>query len=142
MKKVALAILALSFTVLSCKKDNKDNNPNPVNNNPTSFNEMKVADGFDWSTTRNVTVDVEGLSAMTIEVTKVMKVLDVEGNLLFKQVIDMDKDATLEFEAPASLEEVVIEYGAISETVEILNGRGDFSFVPVDDRSDLDPEDR
>jgi hypothetical protein len=140
MKKYFIPLIAAGFLLSSCSRDNGSNNP--INNNPESFEELQVSNSFDWSTTQEVTLQIEGLPNMLQTVSRVMRISNSQGKTLAKKVIRMDESSSITLELPKAQSELTVEYGTIEKTVSIQGKSARFSFIPVDNKSDLDPADR
>lgn len=139
MKNLALVLLVSTFGLMSCQK--KVSSDPPVDPSPESFTEMQINSSFNWNTTTDFTIKVEGLPT-DMQAKRTLVVQDMSGNVLFKKVVRLTDDDILEFRAPTALAKVKVLCGSIQKEVEFTNQRGDFNFLPEEDLSDLDPEDR
>ncbi len=134
MKKIFLA-LALGFAVASCQKD--ASGPGAVNNNVENFTQLKVADSFDWSTTKKITLNLEKVVNATNR-PSLLTVKDTEGHTLIKQMVRMDQDGSIDFVAPSKTKTLEVTYGITTKEVSVTGTQGTFDFLPVLDDSDLD----
>ena len=117
----------------SCKKDfTKDH---PVNNNnntaqPKQFKEIKASNQFEWKTSQIVMLSVKGMET-AIPITNTLIVRTTDGNEIMRKLHQMDQDYLAAIEFENHIKKVVISYGSIVKTIDIVNARIDFDFVTV-----------
>lgn len=138
MKKAVILMGILGLGLTSCKEDSTQTQA--PSNDVSSFDELTVSPNFDWSTTKTIKINVDGLDGMQVTVSKIMSVEDMNGKVLFKKIVKMNEATTLEFDAPTWVEKVKVKYGDIEKEVEVSGTQGNFDFVPEPDNSDLDPD--
>lgn len=131
MKKLLLlgGIVLLGFT--ACKKD-EDQVKTENNLTTTSTANLEVPKDFDWKTTKLTTLRVEASDVPFSQKMK-MEVRTVDGRLILTRHISMMEDADIQFELPLAYEQIVVEYGALTKTVDVNNGLASFDFIPVED---------
>jgi len=97
-----------------CKKELLIIEPGPNPDNPL---EIVVPNDFDWKTTRDITLEVTGITVpVSIRNTLQVKSSDEESVYLKNQLF-MDQDYTLKFTIPSYVTEVMITYGSIQKIV-------------------------
>ncbi|QTN39084.1 hypothetical protein HZ996_08035 [Cryomorphaceae bacterium] len=127
MRKLAFITIAALVSLSACKKDDEE----PVNNNPDDFRDMVVSDSFDWRSTDEVTLNVEGLvtdhpASSTLYVSK------LGGAMLVKRYVSIDETFSLELTLPSTEDQLVVRFNTIVDTVDVVNGQADFSYLPDD----------
>jgi len=107
------ALLLMDGT--GCRKELTITVPAPVVENPL---ELTVSNNFDWKTTRDITLEVTGITVpVSIRNTLWVKSTD-EEKVYLKNPLFMDQNYTLKFTIPAYETEVMITYGSIWKIVD------------------------
>ncbi len=119
--KLILASLIISLSLISCKKDDF-NNENPTPNRPNSISELKAAPNFSWQTTKNVVLKLKGSHIMTTTVKS------INGDVFFKGLIKPESEINTTIALPATINEVVVTYGPFTKTIEIVNNSVSYNF--------------
>jgi hypothetical protein len=133
MKRIIYLSL-VGVLAIACKPDGEA----PASNNAVSdFQEMEISESFDWSTTQQVSLSLIKVPNAP-DKPGVLTVKDVEGKVLIKQMVSMNEDAMLSFNAASHLKSIEVSFGLTTKTVTLSNGQGSFDFLPILDDSDLD----
>lgn len=141
MKKLilgGLAIFAMSLT--ACQKEN-DTQEVPLPGNVNSFEQLQVNNDFNWSTEAEYTLALKGNGNVPFAVKRKLIVKDLNDQTLAITLADMSQTRNFDFQAIAGLQTVKIQFGSIEKEATLNNGVFEFDFIPVDDMSDLDPND-
>lgn len=120
MKKVLIFSLAIAFALSSCKKDH----PNQSSTNFSgveSAADLKAPAGFDWRTTKKVSIDISTLAS---EGEKQIKIFDLEGHLLLNRLTAVETGDKLDLQLPLSQKELILTHNGIQETVKINSTTG------------------
>ncbi len=132
MKKKAIAAVTIAIFSLfliftsGCKKNLPITDPNPVPENPL---ELTVSNSFDWKTTREIGLEVTGITIpANIKNTLQVKSTD-EVKVFLKNQIFMNQDYSLKFTIPAYETEVLITYGSIRQTLDVTTDVIYFSYL-------------
>ncbi|MCE1201304.1 MAG: hypothetical protein LWX09_04295 [Bacteroidia bacterium] len=124
MKKLSLILLSiLALTLVSCKKDNV--NPDK----PKSIEDLQISANFDWKTTQNVSVLIQGLQ-VPVSVSRTVYIASPEGQEFYKGMQAINANMTYNLVVPAYLREVKVSFGTISKTLPIRNGIVAFDYIP------------
>jgi hypothetical protein len=51
------------------------------------------------------------------------------GTIIYKKLQKMNEDFTTYLELPSNLKKVVVTYGSIVKTIEVINNKIDFNFI-------------
>ena len=124
---IALLTLAgfLSFT--SCKKTSS------TNADPGKFKDIKAAEGFNWSTTQKVNLQVEGLP-FAVKEKNMLTVSSTDGKSVYlKQFVAMSENITTSFLAPRGASSLLVSFGTIQKTVAITGGNASFNYTTTED---------
>lgn len=123
------AILLGMISMPSCKKDVELQKENPVTpGSAASFKEMKVNTAFNWKSARVVTLKIEA-SITPIKILNTLVVKAESGEVIFKKLQNMDETYIGYLTLPNSMKKVVINFGSITKTVDIVSNTIDFNFV-------------
>lgn len=85
------------------------------------FGKPQIAFGFDWKTTRTVSLDISSIAGNS-PIKQAIKIEDTDGNLILLRNIKIEPGTKLNFQLPKAEKSVVITYNGTSETVFIGNG--------------------
>ena len=112
---IALFTLFLVFSD-GCRKKLTIVDPTPLPDNPL---ELVVSNTFKWKTTRNITLEVTGLT-LPVNIRNTLQVKSTnEEKVYLKNQLFMNRNYTLKFTIPAYETEVLITYGSIRTTVDV-----------------------
>ena len=137
-KLLLLGILCAGM--FSCSKE--DSNSGVTGNpNVNSFGEMHINPNFDWETSHNILLKVDGLSSGP-SVKHFLVVTDPSGQEIYRTLTAVTSSHHLSIPLADQYKEVVVSFGSISKSVEVKNRRASFDYAKADDRSDLAPADR
>lgn len=110
-----LATVLLLMIGNGCKKEITMIEPDPNPDNPL---ELVVSNEFDWKTTRDITLEVTGITVpVSIRNTLQVKSTD-EEKVYLKNQLFMDQNYTLKFTIPSYETEVLITYGSIKKVLD------------------------
>ncbi|MBK9292259.1 MAG: hypothetical protein IPM52_11625 [Bacteroidetes bacterium] len=115
-------LLILGFS--SCQKD-----PIIKPEKPGSMADLKVSNQFDWKTTQNVEVQVQGLQ-LPVQVQRTIVISDGQQAVFYKGMQAMNANVTYNIVVPAYLRELKVSFGTISKTLPIQNGKVVFNYIP------------
>ena len=122
---VCIGIISIS----SCKKDVELQKENPiVPGSATSFKEMKVNTAFNWKSAHVVALKVEAANA-PIKITNTLIVKTESGDIIFKKLQNMNDSYTGALTLPTSIKKVIINFGSITKTVDIVGSTINFNFI-------------
>lgn len=126
MKKLTLIAVGAFFALASCNKDGDDT---PINNNPDDFKNIVVQDNFNWRTSDEVVLNVEGLPTDYPQ-SNTLKVKRINGAEIYKRFTSIDESFSIELTVPVTEEQIIVQFNTIVDTVDINNGSAQFSFIP------------
>ncbi|HMM11178.1 MAG TPA: hypothetical protein PKE03_03690 [Bacteroidales bacterium] len=90
---------------------------------------LKITASFDWKTTQNVQVQVQGLQ-VPVQVMRTIVISDGQQAEFYKGMQAMNANATYDLVVPAYLKELRVSFGTISKTLPIQNGIVVFNYIP------------
>lgn len=97
----------------------------PVNTT-TDLKEVNYPASFDWATTRQISVEIAGLTALP-DIRRVLYIGSPDGVVYLRQSILINKDFSGSISIPATENQVLIRCGNIRSTVEVVDGLVSFS---------------
>lgn len=139
MRKLLFLVLA-GASIVACKKDTAQDESIGFQD-VSSFSDLKVSDDFDWEVAHQNTLDVTGLNS-DVQSKHFLIVEDPNGMVVSKVWTAISENHQLSFELADQFDFVTVSYGSLKKQVSIKNRKGQFDYLPNDDRSDLDPTDR
>lgn len=139
MKKLLL-LGVLCAGILSCTKE-ESSSGTPGNPNVNSFGEMKINPNFDWETSHNIILKVDGLSGAPA-LKHFLVVTDPSGQEVYRTLTAITSSHHLSIPLADQYSNLTVRFGSITKSVEVKNRRAAFDYTLADDRSDLAPADR
>ncbi len=137
-KKIGLRIMALIIPGMafftSCVEQPLEDDNRLIGPNVEAIGDLKVSEFFEWKTTTEITVNIEGLP-MDVGVNRKLALLTASGDEIFAGSHKMHEDFEMSFDLPQDIKSITMKYGKIEKTAEII-GKGvsfDFLTVVVDD---------
>lgn len=132
MKNSICVILVLVAGILtSCVKfPYPDQGPvNPITK--ITLGNAKVPDSFSWNTSKSVDVIITGLpTIVTIKSTLSISLND--GTRLFSLYHDMSQNLDVIIIVPSATSSLILKYGTMEYSLDIINNKAEFSFIPKD----------
>jgi LruC domain-containing protein len=119
MKKVILsALIGMAFLV-SCNKDKSAASASYRNIESTS--DINSPMGFDWKTTRTVSLDISSL-AENSKGKQIIKVSDIKGNLIVSRVMKVNSQSKVFFELSKAYKSVIVSLNGVDQELNIGSG--------------------
>ncbi|MBI1315425.1 hypothetical protein GC167_01000 [bacterium] len=127
--KTSIYVVAFAAVVLgACSKEVNDG-VNPTT--PARFEDLQVDANFDWKTTQDVTINIEGIPT-PVPVQSTLVIMDVQGRAIHKALHTMSETESLSMTLPAHIKSLVVKYGSNQKEFAIENGTVQVSFLPED----------
>ncbi len=126
---ITVIILMSTLWLLSCIKQNLPD-PGTTPTNVTKLADAKVPDNFNWSTSKNVEISITGLPTV-VPVKNTLTITLPDGSKLYNVYHDMSANLKLKLVVPSTVTQLKLMFGAYNETLNIVNNKADFSFIPV-----------
>jgi hypothetical protein len=132
MKNYILIFLALGMGLVSCKKDLIEKaEKNQVTKTATVFKEIKTNDGFDWSTKKDIELNIIGMETNT-PIYNTLRITSIDGNSIYNTMFyKMETSSKIKVLLPSNINEFKVGYGSIQKVVKVSSGKADFNFLPV-----------
>lgn len=117
--KIAFVFLLVS-SLTSCLKDVT---PTPINKDIAAKTtaEVKASKDFKWNTTNSLNVSFKGIPS-DVRVA-ILRVLTLDGNILFKKLQKANEDYSIQLTVPAQYEKVSIQFDVETRTFETKIGK-------------------
>ena len=126
-RNIIFITLISSIGLISCIKQNL---PGPAPEEKTKLADAKVSDGFSWSTSKNVEVVITGLPTI-VPVKNTLTITLPDGSKLYNAYHDMSVNLKLTLVIPSTITQLKLKFGSYDETLNIVNNKAEFSFIPV-----------
>jgi hypothetical protein len=129
MKNLKLiAGIALLIAASSCTKV-KDVESTPNTYKPGSFKEIKVADNFNWNTTNNISLSVQGFESISpIRNTFIVSSED-QKEVYFASNTLMSESFTTNIDLPSHVKQVRVTFGSISKVLDVNAKNINFDYL-------------
>jgi hypothetical protein len=134
MKKIKrigfnLMVLIIPGMVLfgSCVEQPLEDIKVPVGPAEASIENLMVSEFFEWKTTQEITVNIEGLP-VDVSVNRKLALLTASGDEIFAGSHNMHEDFEMTFDLPLDIKKITMKYGATEKSEDILNKTVDFTF--------------
>jgi hypothetical protein len=129
MKNLKLiAGIALLLAASSCTKV-KDVESTPNTYKPGSFKEIKVADNFNWNTTNNISLNVQGFESISpIRNTFIVSSED-QKEIYFASNTLMSESFTTNIDLPTYVKKIKVNFGTISKVIDVNSKTITFDYL-------------
>ena len=121
--------LIISGMVLftSCVEQPLEDDTRLVGPTEETIEDLKVSEFFEWKTTREITVNIEGLP-VDVGVNRKLALLTASGDEIFAGSHQMHEDFEMTFDLSQEITALTMSYGAIEKTAEITGNSVSFDF--------------
>jgi len=130
--KSILGFLIIGAVGLSaCKKESLlqlETSNNETFSDVSSFKDLKVQSNFNWKLTNEITLDVIAFPA-PVKIENTLTVKTESGEVVFKKLQQMNQPFTGKVLLPSKETKLIISFGSISKTVDIINNRVEFDYL-------------
>lgn len=129
MKNLKLfAGIALLIAASSCTKV-KDVESTPNTTKPGSFKEIKVADNFNWSTSKSIILNVQGFeSAAPVANTFIVSSED-QKEVYFASNTLMSETFKADFDLPIHIKKIKVSFGTITKVLDVNANNINFDYL-------------
>lgn len=129
MKKIKLFVgIALLVAASSCTKV-KDVESTPNTTKPGSFKEIKVADNFNWSTSKSIILNVQGFeSAAPVTNTFIVSSED-QKEVYFASNTLMSETFKADFDLPIHVKKIKVSFGTITKVLDVNANTINFDYL-------------
>lgn len=122
MKKLIGILVILTFAITACEKKWDKVEPQTAEDTIKTIEDLNVEDGFDWKTTQDIMVEVEGSA------DKVLQLKSLQGDTYLKAMMNADNKYSTKLTLPSYTKEVTLAFNGKIETVPIVNNKISFTF--------------
>jgi hypothetical protein len=127
--KTSIYALAIAAVVLGACSKEVNEGVNPTT--PARFDDLQVDPNFDWKTTQDVTINIEGIPT-PVPVKSTLVIMDQQGRAIHKELHTMSESESISMTLPSHLKSLVVKYGSNEKEFAIQNGVVSVSFLPAD----------
>jgi hypothetical protein len=131
----SMAFMILGIVIFtSCIEEPLEDNTRMVGPTEASIEDLKVSEFFEWKTTQEITVIIEGLP-VDVGVNRKLALLTTSGDEIFAGSHKIHEDFEMTFDLPQGINSLTMKYGAIEKTADIMGKSVSFDFLTelVDD---------
>jgi len=127
MKKLRFfPLLLATLWLISCSKDPND----PSAQIPGNLSNLKVAQSFNWSTSKTIEISITGLpTPAPLYSTLTLSLPD--GSNIYKSTHDINTNETLKVVIPSTENSIRLRFGSVEHDLQVSDGKASFSFIPV-----------
>jgi len=134
---MALIIPGIVFFT-SCVEQPLEDDNRLVGPSAESIENLKISEFFEWKTTSEITVNIEGLP-MDVGVNRKLALITESGEEIFAGSHKMDEDFEMAFDLPQDINTITMKYGQIEKTAEIIGKEVSFDFLNAEAADDVEP---
>jgi hypothetical protein len=130
MKHIKLLTgIAIIIAASSCTKI-KDADYIPTNSpKANNFKEIKVADNFNWSTTKNIELNVIGFASISPISNTFIVTSENQKEIYFASNTLMSESFTANFDLPSHVKQVRVTFGSISKVLDVNAKNINFDYL-------------
>jgi hypothetical protein len=130
MKHIKLLTgIAIIIAASSCTKI-KDADYIPTNSpKANNFKEIKVADNFNWSTTKNIELNVIGFASISPISNTFIVTSENQKEIYFASNTLMSESFTANFDLPSHVKQVRVNFGSISKVLDVNAKNINFDYL-------------
>lgn len=114
MRMIYTTILCIPIFFYGCKSTSTE----PLQSMPENFHELTADDSFGWSTTKTVTVTVQGFETVN-PVSRALIISDAGGSVLYKQAMILSDTQDIVLTIPSVTTSLKFKYGSIERSADI-----------------------
>ena len=92
-----------------------------------TIEDLKVSEFFEWKTTQEITVNIEGLP-VDVGVNRKLGLLTASGEEIFAGSHKMHEDFEMTFDLSQNINTITMQYGSIEKSAEIMGSGVSFDF--------------
>lgn len=131
MKNLSYLIAIVLLGLTSCKKDLLEKvTPTTSVEKTTTFNQVKANQNFDWKSSKEITLKIEGLQTIA-PVNGTFTVKSLDNKIIFYQAMQsMSQSMTTTFVVPNHIKEISVSFGSIQKVYYTQNNHIDFNYLP------------
>ena len=123
MKTKIIAATLSVVALMSCSKDEQEVEKT-YSESVTSFKEMTIPQGFDFSGSKTIKVNLEKQEGVSVGSKSLITIQDAEGSVLLKHNADLSQDTELALQVPSATKELyVVNAAGIQEAIRIVSNR-------------------
>ena len=126
MRSILVILLLATLGVMSCIKQNLPDAPIEK----IKLEDSKVPESFNWSTSKTVEVSITGLSTV-VPIKNTLTITLPDGSKLYNVYHDMSINLKLNLIVPSTINQLKLKFGSFDETLNIIDNKAEFSFIPV-----------
>jgi len=131
MKNLSYLIAIVLLGLTSCKKDLLEKvTPTTSVEKTTTFNQVKANQNFDWKSSKEITLKIEGLQTIA-PVNGTFTIKSLDNKIIFYQAMQsMSQSMTTTFVVPNHIKEISVSFGSIQKVYNTQNNHIDFNYLP------------
>lgn len=130
MKNSIVILFAVFFILGSCKRiENKIPADSDKSGNVTKFSEIKTNPDFNWSTEKELTLNIFGLKTLN-KIGSTLKITSLdESTLLYSGYHLMEESFSIKTKVAIDLKEVRLIYGSVNKIYPISGNAIDMDYI-------------
>ena len=128
IKLVLLFFIILTVSLLACRKETE-----PIEEKEhtiiTSTDEINVPPDFDWKTTEDIDIIIEGLFGSQSNYKNTLLIKSLSGKVFLKHLMYLNQGYTGKIKLPTNVDKVRMIYGKTNELINIENNMIFYTYV-------------
>jgi hypothetical protein len=125
MKKLIFIAILFIVTLVSCQKD-----LNVAPDIIKSTKELNVNSTFDWKTSKEITLNIIGMTDINPQISNILYVKSSVGDTIYyKNLLYMNSNYIIKFVVPTTETKVVLVYGSKTVTIDLVSNEITYDYI-------------
>ena len=124
MKKTALLLIVIIFSLTACQKDWEQIEENQANEEITTMSDMVVGSDFNWKTTKDIEVKMTGLNN-----NEMIYIKSLDGDTYHKAFVNSGDSYSTKITIPTYASEVNVLYKGVLINIPISGNEITYKFI-------------
>jgi len=126
MKKLLFIAILFIVTLVSCQKDFNVTPDTTIK----STKDLKVSSTFDWKTSKEITLNIIGMTDINPKISNTLYVKSYVGDTTYyKNLLYMNSNYIIKFVVPTTETKVTLVYGSKTVTIDLVSNDITYNYI-------------
>jgi hypothetical protein len=126
MKKLLFIAILFIVTLVSCQKDFNVTPDTTIK----STKDLKVSSTFDWKTSKEITLNIIGMTDINPKISNTLYVKSYVGDTTYyKNLLYMNSNYIIKFVVPTTETKVTLVYGSKTVTIDLVSNEITYDYI-------------